>query len=35
MTDAKLAHKSVLLDEVLGFLELEGDFVVIDATLGL
>jgi 16S rRNA (cytosine1402-N4)-methyltransferase len=35
MTDAKLEHKSVLLDEVLGFLELNDRSVVIDATLGL
>jgi len=35
MTDAQLEHKSVLLDEVLGFLELESGSVVIDATLGL
>ena len=35
MTDAKLEHKSVLLDEILGFLELNEQSVVIDATLGL
>jgi len=35
MTDAKLEHKSVLLVEVLGYLELEGRSIVIDATLGL
>ena len=35
MTDAKPEHKSVLLDEVLGFLDLETDSIVIDATLGL
>jgi 16S rRNA (cytosine1402-N4)-methyltransferase len=35
MTDAEPEHKSVLLDEVLGFLELNGQSVLIDATLGL
>jgi 16S rRNA (cytosine1402-N4)-methyltransferase len=35
MTSAKPEHKSVLLDEVLGFLELNAGSNVIDATLGL
>jgi len=35
MTDAKVEHKSVLLDEVLGFVELNNRSVIIDATLGL
>lgn len=35
MADAELEHKSVLLDEVLGFLELSDGGVMIDATLGL
>lgn len=35
MPDAKPEHKSVLLDEVLGFLELKNGSVLIDATLGL
>jgi 16S rRNA (cytosine1402-N4)-methyltransferase len=35
MTDDQLEHKSVLLDEVLSFLELFDGSVVVDATLGL
>jgi 16S rRNA (cytosine1402-N4)-methyltransferase len=35
MSEFKPEHTSVLLDEVIGFLELGGDSVVIDATLGL
>jgi 16S rRNA (cytosine1402-N4)-methyltransferase len=35
MTDAQPEHKSVLLDEVLAFLELNDQSIVIDATLGL
>jgi len=35
MSEFKPEHTSVLLDEVLGFLELTSDSVVIDATLGL
>ena len=35
MSDVPLVHRSVLLDEVLGYLELDGKRLVIDATLGL
>src|ERR1044071_2127560 len=35
MSEFKPEHTSVLLDEVIGFLEIDGDSVVIDATLGL
>jgi len=35
MSEFKPEHTSVLLDEVIGFLELESGSVVIDATLGL
>jgi len=35
MSDSKIEHKSVLLDEVLGFLDLTQKAIVIDATLGL
>ena len=35
MSEFKPEHTSVLLDEVIGFLDFESDWVVIDATLGL
>ena len=35
MSNVQPEHKSVLLDEVLGFLEINGESIVIDATLGL
>ena len=35
MQESELEHKSVLVDEILGFLDLTDNAIVIDATLGL
>jgi len=35
MPESELEHKSVLVDEILGFLDLTDNAIVIDATLGL
>jgi len=35
MPDSEFEHKSILVSEILGFLDLQPDSVVIDATLGL
>jgi len=35
MQESELEHKSVLVDEILGFLDPTGNAIVIDATLGL
>src|SRR5438270_7080966 len=35
MSDAQPVHKSVLLDELLGYLEIDDRSIVIDATRGL